>query len=127
MNANELIDSSENKIQFLLRYPNHDVAVGDSWKKEIVVKTGNKMNCNATYTLKEVKENIATISVEGQLFGEGDKFGNEFSMEGKLTGTFTVDIQTGWPKTADTHQEFILKMGGKETPIKYDIHCNVEQ
>jgi uncharacterized protein DUF6263 len=126
MNGNEIADSSENKIQFLIRYPNGEVAVGDSWKKEIVIKTGNKMNCNATYTLKEVKDNIATIAIEGDLFGKGDKFGNEFSMEGKLTGTFTVDIKTGWPKTADTHQEFTLKMGGKDTPIKYDIHLTVE-
>lgn len=125
INGND-IDSSENKIQLLIRYPKGEIAVGDKWKKEIVIKTGNKMNCNATYTLKEVEGNIATISIEGDLFGSGDKFGNEFSMEGKLTGIFKVDIKTGWPKTADTHQDFTLKMGGKDTPFKYDINCKVE-
>lgn len=126
MSDGEIIDSTENKMQLLIRYPNQEIAIGDTWEKEILIKAGNKMNCSAKYILKEIHEDYAVISMEGKLYGSGDKFGNEFSMEGKLTGTITVDITTGWPIDSDTHQEFILKMGGKDIPMKYDIKCKVE-
>ncbi|MGZ4117000.1 MAG: DUF6263 family protein, partial [Bacteroidia bacterium] len=91
-----IIDSTEDKDQLLLRFSPHEVAVGDTWDKEIIIKTGNKMNCNAKYTLKEIKGDTATIAIAGTLSGDGEKFGNAFSIEGKITGTFTVDIKTGW-------------------------------
>lgn len=121
-----IVDSTENKMQFLIRYPNQEIAVGDTWDKEIVIKSGNKMNCSAKYTLKEIHGDFAVISMEGKLYGSGDKFGNEYTMEGKLTGTITVDITTGWPIDSETHQDFILKMGGKDIPMKYDIKCKAE-
>jgi len=121
-----IIDSTENKMQFLVVFPDKEIGVGEIWQKEIVLKSGNKMNCSATYTLKEIHEDLAVITIEGKLYGSGEKFGNEFSMEGKITGNITVDITTGWPITTDAHQDFILKMGGKDIPIKYDIKCNIE-
>ncbi len=121
-----IIDSTENKMQFLIRYPTKEISIGDVWEKEIVIKAGNNMNCSAKYTLKEIHGDFAIISIEGKLYGSGEKFGNEFSMEGKLTGSITVDITTGWPIDSDAHQDFILKMGGKEIPIKYDIKCKIE-
>lgn len=121
-----IVDSTENKMQFMIRYPNIEIGVGDSWEKEIEIKAGNKMNCSAKYILKEIKGDSAIISMDGKLIGGGEKFGNEFSMQGTLTGTITVSISTGWPILSDTHQNFILKMGGKEVPMKYDIKCRVE-
>ena len=126
VNQGEIIDSTENKMQFLIRYPSTEIKVGDVWEKEIVIKAGNKMNCSAKYTLKEIHGDFAIISMEGKLFGSGEKFGNEFSMEGKLTGTITVDITNGWPIESNTHQDFILKMNGKDIPMKYDIKCKIE-
>ena len=124
--AGALVDSSEDKDQILLRFPSHEVAVGDTWDKEIIIKTGNKMNCNAKYTLTQVKGDTAIVSIAGTLFGSGEKFGNAFSIEGKITGTFTVDIKTGWPLNTDTNQQFTLKMGGKEIPMKYDIKSTIQ-
>ncbi len=121
-----IVDSTENKMQFLIRYPNKEISVGDAWEKEIEIKAGNKMNCSAKYVLKEIKGDSAIISMDGKLYGSGEKFGNEFSMEGKLSGTITVSISTGWPIHSDTHQDFILKMGGKDIPMKYDIKCKVD-
>lgn len=126
MSEGVIADSTENKMQFLIRYPDKEIAVGDTWEKEIVIKAGNKMNCSAKYTLKEIHGDFAVISMEGKLYGSGDKFGNEYTMEGKLTGTITVDITTGWPIDSDTHQDFILKMNGSDVPMKYDIKCKVE-
>ena len=121
-----IIDSTEDKYQMLLRYPTQEVAVGDSWNKEIIIKTGNKMNCNAKYTLKEIHGDTAIISIEGKLFGNGEKIGNTFSIEGKIDGQFTVDIKTGWPLITDTNQDFTLKMGGKEIPMKYAIKSTIQ-
>jgi len=121
-----VFDSTENKLQFLLRYPETDVLVGDSWDKEIMVKAGNKMNCTAKYTLLEVKGDTAIISISGKLFGKGESFGNEFSMDGNLVGTFKVDLKSGWPIDTDVQQQFVLKMGGKDIPMKYDIKCTVK-
>jgi hypothetical protein len=96
--------------------------VGDTWEKEIIIKTGNKMNCHAKYTLTEVKGDTANISISGNLFGSGEKFGNAFSIDGKINGTFSVDIKTGIPIKTNTDQEFTLKMGGKDIPMKYNIN-----
>ncbi|MFL5764282.1 MAG: DUF6263 family protein [Bacteroidia bacterium] len=120
-----IIDSTENKMQFMLRYPKEEIAVGDSWERQIVIRTGNKMNCSAKYTLKKIQGDTAFVSMDGQLSGGGDKFGNEYTMEGKIGGDFEVSIKTGLPFESDTHQEFVLKMAGKETPIVYDIKCKV--
>jgi hypothetical protein len=116
-----IIDSSENKMQFFLRYPAGEVAAGDTWERQIVIKAGNKMNCQAKYTLKEIKGDTATIGMEGKLFGEGESFGNEFTMEGKLSGTFRVDVQTGWPLDTEINEVFTLKMGGRDIPMNYAI------
>lgn len=121
-----IVDSTENKMQFLIRYPENEVGVGDSWEKQIEIKAGNKMTCSAKYVLTELKGDSAVVSMDGKLYGEGEKFGNAFTMEGTLKGTIIVSIATGWPKFSDTHQEFILKMGGKDVPMKYDIKCKVE-
>ena len=126
MDKGAIVDSSENKMQFLVVYPDKEIGIGETWQKELVIKAGNKMNCSATYTLKELHEDFAIITIDGKLYGSGEKFGNEFSMEGKITGTITVDITTGWPIITDAHQDFILKMGGKDIPMKYDIKCNIE-
>jgi hypothetical protein len=126
VNEGAIVDSSENKMQILVRYPANEVGIGDSWQKEILIKSGNKMNCSANYTLKELKGDTAVIAIEGKLFGKGESFGNEFSMDGKLNGTFTVDIKTGWPLNSDIKQEFTLKMGEKEIPMKYDIKSKIQ-
>lgn len=126
MSEGAIVDSTENKVQFLIRYPKEEVAIGDTWEKEIVIKAGNKMNCSAKYALIEINGDTAIISIEGKLSGSGNKFGNEFSIEGNLKGIIMVDITTGWPIDTDSHEDFILKMGGKDVPMKYNIKCKVD-
>ncbi len=121
----KIIDSTENKMQLLVRYPDKEVGVGDSWEKNLVIKAGNKMNCTAKYTLNEVKGDSAMISVEGKLYGKGESFGNEFTIDGTLKGTFTVDVATGWPLITNIDQQFILKLGDRSIPMKYAIKSEV--
>lgn len=122
----ETVDSTENKMQFYVRYPDHEVGVGDTWQKELLIKAGNKMNCSATYTLKEIKGDSAIISIDGKLYGKGESFGNEFTIDGKLSGTFTVDVQTGWPLNTRIDEDFNLKIGDKNLPMLYTIRSKVE-
>ena len=126
VNGTEIVDSTENKMQFYVRYPDHEVGVGDTWQKELLIKAGNKMNCSATYTLKEIKGDSAVIAIQGKLYGKGESFGNEFSIDGKLNGTFTVDVQTGWPLSTRIDEEFSLKMEDKDLPMTYSIRSKVE-
>lgn len=123
--SGRVVDSTENKMQLLLRYPDHEVGVGDSWKKNIMIKAGNKMSCDATYTLNEVRGDSAMISVEGKLSGKGESFGTEFSIDGNLKGSFTVDVATGWPLKTAIDQDFTLKIGGRDLPMKYTIKSEV--
>ncbi|MDQ3048258.1 MAG: DUF6263 family protein [Bacteroidota bacterium] len=126
MSNDSIVDSTENKMQILIRYPEQELAIGDTWEKQILIKSSNKMNCAAKYKLTEIKNECATVTVEGKLYGNGDSFGNEFSMEGNLSGTFIIDIKTGWPVTTDVTQKFTLKMGGKDIPMKYVIKSSIE-
>lgn len=126
LSAGAIVDSSENKMQILLRYPQHEIKVGDTWNKELLIKAGNKMNCSAVYTLNEIKGDTAIIGIAGKLSGAGESFGNEFTIDGKLTGNFIVNIHTGWPLDSDIIEEFTLKMGGKELPMKYSMRMKIE-
>jgi len=126
MEGETIVDSSENRLQFFVRYPINSVKVGDVWNAELLIKSGNKMNCSATYKLIELKDETATITVDGKLFGSGDSFGNTFTIDGNLTGTFKVDIKSGIPVSTDVHQEFTLKLGENTMPMKYTIRSTVE-
>jgi hypothetical protein len=119
-------DSTENKVQFFLRYPDSTVKVGDSWQKELEIKTNNKMNCSAKYTLTEVKDGKGTITIEGKLTGSGESFGHEFSMDGTLKGTFTVDLKTGIPLMTDITEDFILDLSGQKVQMKDLIKHKIE-
>lgn len=126
MDGENIVDSTENRFQFFIRYPANSVKIGDSWNAEILIKSGNKMNCSATYTLVSVKDEVASISVSGKLYGSGDSFGNAFTIDGKLEGNFNVDIKSGMPLSTEINEEFALKLGENILPMKYVIHSTVE-
>jgi hypothetical protein len=126
MDGEIIVDSSENRVQFFIRYPANSIKIGDSWNAELLIKSGNKMNCSATYTLVSVKNEIANIIVSGKLYGSGDSFGNAFTIDGKLDGSFSVDIKSGIPLSTDINEEFTLKLGENIMPMKYAIHSTVE-
>jgi hypothetical protein len=120
------MDSAENKMQFFLRYPDSAVSVGDSWNRELEIKRNNKMNCSAKYTLTEVKDGKGTITIDGKLTGSGESFGHEFTIDGGLKGTFTVDLKTGIPLMTDITEEFTLDLDGRKVQMKDQIKHKVE-
>ncbi|HXC06135.1 MAG TPA: DUF6263 family protein, partial [Bacteroidia bacterium] len=111
-------DSAENRLQFFIRYPYEELAPGSSWEKELALKSGNKMNCSAHFTLDSIIGGLAKISVSGKITGKGQSFGHEFGIEGTLSGKIEVDIQTGWPVEGDVKQVFSLDLNGQKIPIE---------
>lgn len=114
-------DSAENKMQFFIRFPDTTITPGYSWERELVIKSGNKMNCSARYTIKEIKDGKAVVTMEGKLTGDGETFGYAFNIDGALTGTIVVDIATGWAIDTDIKQQFTLEMEGQKTPMEFNI------
>jgi len=85
-------------------FPDKPIAINDSWDVAMNINTGgadiiSKMNL----TLKEVKDNIATLDCTGTLATpEGGAVlqiqgaDAKVSMNGVQTGTILMDIKTGW-------------------------------
>jgi len=82
-------------------YPANAVKAGDSWNEESAMSVNNMNTTYITkYTLKEVKNNMATVAVESVVAMDPGA-----TMEGKLdgtqNGTILVDVKTGLPVTND--------------------------
>jgi hypothetical protein len=120
-------DPVENKMQFFIVYPDSAIKIGDNWKKQFQIKSGNKMNCDATYTLKSITDGKATIDLSGKLDGNGETFGHEFKIDGNLTGTIIVEVATGWPIETNIKQNFKLDLNGQILPMEYIIKHTVSQ
>lgn len=121
------VDSTDSRVQMLLRYPTGDVKVGDSWERDIVLKAGNKMNCSAKYTLSKVSGDTAFIDVAGKITGNGESFGNKVSFDGKMSGAFSVSRTDGFPLTMDVNEEFNLKINGDTIPMIYTIKAKFDK
>ncbi len=124
--AGNLIDTTENRIQFLINYPDNEIAVGDKWEKELLIKAGNKMNCSATYTLDSIFDNSAKITIQGKLYGKGESFGYKFDIAGELKGYFIVNKETGMPILANITEDFTIDMNEQKHPISYVIIYSIK-
>ena len=102
--SNMLIDPILNQFRF---YPSEPVAVGDNWSKEVDMNVGLPLTLNTTYTLDDVTDGTATISVAVdintngaplQLFGqvEADAF-----FSGSQSGTMTIDLESGLTQSSE--------------------------
>lgn len=110
-----------NKIQFFTSLPDSLVKVGATWENQIELKSGKNQTVSAIFKLNKIEKNIAHISFEGDLDGNGEGFGHDFSMKGVVNGTLEVDIKTGLTLESAMTQDLILIMGEKETPMKFTI------
>ena len=82
-------------------YPNKVVKIGESWDMGNTTLINNmNLGINTKNTLKELKTNIATIEIAGDV--EMDMEGGKLT--GKQTGTMIVDTVTGIPVTGDISQ-----------------------
>jgi len=104
--------------QIIHSFPDKPVAIGDSWDVTISQNTNgvdiiNKMK----YTLKQVKDNVATIDCAGTLAtpegGDVLQFAGmeaSVSMKGVQAGIILIDMKTGWIVRTEITQSSTMEM-----------------
>lgn len=114
-------------------FPNKQVAIGDSWDAVLNQHSNgvdiiNKMK----FTLKEVKNNVATLDCTGTLSTpEGGIVINMQGMEatasinGENAGTILVDMKSGWIIKSEITQKFIQDVEVMGQAMKQNIEVKM--
>ncbi|UKT63753.1 DUF6263 family protein [Pedobacter mucosus] len=80
-------------------YPEKPVKIGDSWTVDTKIKMSMPIETITKYTLKDVKNGIATLNVNGTLLSKGnfETMGNklETDLKGTNSGDVEMDIKSG--------------------------------
>lgn len=97
-------------------FPKKGVKIGEQWTTSENASADGKVKVNTTYTLKNVENGIAEISVAGGIPAKSDKKtqdGVTHSVSSQLSqnGTIKFDQTTGWIK----NQNIAVKTTQKET------------
>lgn len=106
-------------------YPEKPVKVGESWTVDTKMQMTMPIETITKYTLKEVKDGIAYLNINGTLVSKGNfqAMGNE--METNLTGTNTgdaqLDIKTGLILNSHLRVELIGTMQSMGQDIKFEL------
>lgn len=83
---------------FMKIFPKEAVKIGDSWQIESLIKLGIPLKVNTKYTLKAVKNGIASISINGNLSQSEAKINPANSIlnfKGTNIGNAEIDLKTG--------------------------------
>jgi len=106
-------------------YPDAPVAVGESWRRRVVVTKGFPVVIDGTYTLKDRSDGTAHVEVKATLspneaagpveLGTGRM---SYELKGEQSGTAEVDEATGWTRSITTTQlvSGTLRFQGSGTP-----------
>ncbi len=81
-------------------YPNHAVAVGDSWEMNV----SGQLDMENKYTLKKVTDNELTIEVESKI-NNAKVDGFSGTIKGTQKGTIIAHRSSGWIKEATIKQD----------------------
>lgn len=121
LKADDMKQSMETSFNI---YPDKPVKVGDTWKKEANMNMQMfKMNISTTYTLKAVKDNVATINLNSEIAMSPDAGQNEvmkMNISGTQKGDLEVDMNTGMPLKGNIIQDITgeIEAQGKKMPMK---------
>ena len=120
--------------QFSAYFPDKPVAVGDSWVNKInsTMGSGGVVGVDMNLTLKNVKNNVATIETTGDISSDVNYSfsGNDskMSMKGTQKGFVSIDLTTGWivdsNTVADTESE--MNFGGSKIPMKIRVETKMK-
>ena len=115
--------AQKNSFEQLTRiYPPNAVKVGDSWNVENTMAVANmNSHTNMKYTLKEVKKNIATIAVEGDV-EMTPGMGVEGKLSGTQAGTMQVDTKTGLTVSGETTQNIKGTIKAQGMDVQMDMN-----
>jgi len=106
-------------------FPEKAVKVGESWVVSTKMQITMPIEASTTYTLKEVKDNVATLSIKGNLISKGDfeTMGNKMQtdLSGMNIGDTQVDIKTGIILNSHTRTELYGKMKVANQAIDFNM------
>jgi hypothetical protein len=91
-------------------YPDHPVAIGESWYRKNQMAMGFPLTLEATYTLKGRDTGIATIEVAGRsttaanAIVDAGQLKVTYELHGDLHGQIQIEESTGWPLASTTTQ-----------------------
>ena len=93
-------------------YPDHPVAVGESWGRRTEISMGFPLVIESTYTLKSREGGIAVIEVSGRALSPPDaapvdlgQMKMSYKLAGNQDGSIRIVESTGWTQTADMSQK----------------------
>ncbi|MCZ4223945.1 DUF6263 family protein [Pedobacter rhodius] len=121
-NAEVIRQTMESSLKI---FPDKAVKIGESWVVNTKMQITMPIEAITTYTLKEVKDNVATISIKGSLISKGnfETMGNKMQtdLKGMNIGDAQVDIRTGIILNSHTRTELYGKMKASEQDIDFDL------
>lgn len=91
-------------------FPDHPVAVGESWSRSTLVAMGFPMNVETTYTLQGHDNGIATITISGKVATAPNArmdLGTvkmDYDLKGEQTGSLEVIESSGWTRLTTLSQ-----------------------
>jgi hypothetical protein len=96
-------------------YPDHPVAIGESWGRKTEISMGFPLVIESTYTLKSREGGMALIEVNGKASSPPDappvdlgQMKMSYRLAGNQDGSIRIVESTGWTQTAEMSQ----KLGG---------------
>ena len=114
--------------QSLKIYPNNPVKQGDNWNiEQVVSQSGMNSVTKTKYTLKEIKNNIATVQVESTItMKPSPAAGMEGELSGTQTGTMLIDTKTGLPVSSDISQSIKGTVKAQGMDITQNISSKIK-
>ncbi|RZL46631.1 MAG: hypothetical protein EOP00_14410 [Pedobacter sp.] len=106
-------------------FPDKAVKIGESWTIGSKVQITMPIESSTVYTLKEIKDGLATLSIKGTLSskGEFESLGSKMQtdLKGMNVGDAQVDLKTGMILSSHTRLELYGKMKAGEQAIDFEL------
>jgi len=106
-------------------YPDKSVKIGESWTVDTKMQLNMPVETITKYTLKEVKENIAYLNINGTLLSKGsfESMGNKIDTDltGTNVGDAELDLKTGLILKSHLRMELSGKMQTGGQNIDFEL------
>ncbi|MDN3587682.1 DUF6263 family protein [Pedobacter aquatilis] len=121
-NADVIKQTMESALKI---FPQKSVKIGDSWTISSKVNITMPIESIVTYTLKEVKGNVAVLSIKGNLLSKGgfESLGTKMQtdLKGLNMGDAQVDLTTGMILNSHTRLELYGKMNAAGSVSDFEL------
>ncbi|MFW0714902.1 DUF6263 family protein [Pedobacter sp. N23S346] len=121
-NAEGMKQTMESSLKI---YPDKPVKIGDSWTVDTKMQLTMPVETITKYTLKEVKDNIAFLNINGTLLSKGSfqSMGNKIDTDltGTNVGDAELDIKTGLILKSHLRMELSGKMQTGGQNIDFEL------